>query len=79
MIKRNQLDKKKRNLFKKNELNIRVYKSLLISLETQKNLFSDEWDLLKSNTYYQFKLFLLLKLNQINNNSFKTKISNRCI
>jgi len=79
MVQRNLLDKKKRDLFKKNELKIRLYKSLLISLETQKNLFSNEWDLLKSNTYYQFKLFLLIKLSQINNNSFKTKISNRCI
>lgn len=79
MVQRNLLDNKKRILFKKNEFKSKLYKSLLLALETQKNLFSTEWDLVKSNTYYQFKFYLLLKLSSLKKNSFKTKISNRCI
>jgi len=42
MVQRNLLDNKKRILFKKNEFKSKLYKSLLLALETQKNLFSTE-------------------------------------
>jgi len=73
------LDKKKRIQFKKNELKQKVYKMLLLNLQMNKNLYFNKWDLFDSRIYYQFKYYLILKLQKIDNRSFKTKISNRCI
>ena len=86
MLNKNKLDKKKRILFKKNEIKLNLYKTLLISLKknkkliihtNKKNKFTKE--AIKSNLYFQLKYYLLNNINNLNKNSFITKISNRCL
>ena len=87
MLQKNQLDYQKRNLFIKNELKRNLYKALLISLEKKKNFIlilskknnNFDIELINSNIYFQLKFYLLKKIKKLPNNSFKTKILNRCI
>lgn len=73
------LDKEKREVFKKTELEQKIYKMLLLTLESHKNIYNDSWDFFNSKVYYQFKYYLLLKRHGFNSKGFLTKVSNRCI
>lgn len=76
---KNYKDSNKRKLFKKNELDIKIFKMLLVSLDSHQNLFSKDWDIYSDQTFYQFKYYLLVNLLSMNRNSFFTRVVNRCV